>query len=301
MRGVTEYGHVAVFCGGNSSEREISLQSGQAVYQALSSAGIKVSLVDTKMESFELGQYDRGFIALHGRDGEDGKFQAVLEQFGMPYTGSNVSSSSLAMNKWHTKAVWQSINVRTPSYQILDIDDAIELHDLQLPVYVKPVNEGSSIGITYVMKESQLEEAVMFARQYDRFVLVEAEVKGLEYTAVFIQGQKDLPFVRVEPKSDFYDYEAKYIRSDTKYIVSPELPEALEKSYRHQAECAFKFLGLSGWGRVDFMVDSYGKAWFIEVNTVPGMTGYSLVPKSAAAAGMSFSDVCLSILETSYV
>ncbi len=301
MRDIAEYGRVAVFYGGKSAEREISLQSGQAIYDALSGLDVDVKLVDIKTDTFSANEYDRGFIALHGRDGEDGKFQAVLEQQNIPYTGSDVASSSLAMNKWHTKAVWQSAGVTTPAYHILDLGDEINSGDVELPVYVKPVNEGSSIGITHVREKEHLGDAVALARKYDRFVVIEQEVKGKEYTAAFIAGQTDLPFICLEPAGDFYDYEAKYFRDDTKYIVNPELPDEQEKSYHAQAERAFNVLGLSGWGRIDFMVDDEGTAWFIEANTVPGMTSHSLVPKSAAAVGMSFSDVCLSILETSYV
>lgn len=300
MRDAAEYGRVAVFCGGQSAERDISLQSGQAVYEALASAGVDVTLVDTKPQVVMPGDYDRGFIALHGRDGEDGKFQAFLEQIGMPYTGSDVASSSLAMNKWYAKAVWQSVDIKTPEYRVLDCDDDIALSGLPLPVYVKPVNEGSSIGISHVTEIDQLQEAVSVARQYDRFVLIEQEIQGAEYTAAFIDGKRDLPLICLEPVGDFYDYEAKYIRDDTGYIVNPDLDADRERVYRRQAEKACSILGLSGWGRVDFMVDREGEAWFIEANSVPGMTSHSLVPKSAAALGMSFSDVCLSILETSY-
>lgn len=299
MRTVSDYGRVAVFCGGHSREREISLQSGQAVHLALKSSGVNAELVDTADRNIDFSSYDRAFIALHGRDGEDGKFQAVLEYAGLPYTGSDVASSSLAMNKWHTKAVWQSAGISTPPYVIAESGKPVNAATLQFPVYVKPVNEGSSIGITRVESMDDLQAAVDHANEFDDYVLIEQAISGKEYTYSYIANVPAFPLICLEPETEFYDYEAKYLRDDTRYIVDPDLGNKAE--YIHLATSAYVALGLSGWGRVDFMIDVTGKAWFIEANSVPGMTSHSLVPKAAAAVGLDFSAVCLSILETSYV
>ncbi len=300
MRDISEHGHIGVFCGGSSHEREISLQSGQAIYSALQSKGANVSLIDTVKASIDFLTYDRAFIVLHGRDGEDGKFQAVLEFAGLPYTGSNVASSSLSMNKWHTKAVWQSAGISTPSYSIVGGGFGLDLRDMSFPVYVKPINEGSSIGITRVSHSDLLQSAIEKASAYDEYVIIEQAIDGKEYTYSYISGQSEFPLICLEPKTEFYDYEAKYLRDDTDYIVDPKLNESRRRRYMEQARAAYAILGLSGWGRVDFMVDKQGNAWFIEVNSVPGMTDHSLIPKAAAAIGLDFPGVCLAILESSY-
>ncbi len=300
MRDVSEYGHVGVFCGGNSHEREISLQSGQAVYSALQSKEIQVSLIDTAKIDIDFSIYDRAFIVLHGRDGEDGKFQAVLEFEGLPYTGSNVESSSLSMNKWHTKSVWQSAGISTPPYQIIGAGLEPDFQDMSFPVYVKPVREGSSIGISRVEHFDLLQSAIEQASIYDDCIIIEQAIEGEEYTYSYIAGQSEFPLIRLETETEFYDYEAKYLRNDTRYTVAPELDEDRCRYYMQQARAAYAILGLSGWGRVDFMIDNQGNAWFIEVNSVPGMTSHSLVPKAAAATGLDFADVCVAILESSY-
>lgn len=300
MRPVSEYGHVAVFCGGNSHEREISLQSGKAVYSALQASGVNVSLVDVAEKGIDFSVYDRAFIALHGRDGEDGKFQAVLEYADLPYTGSNVPASSLSMDKWHTKAIWQSVGLPTPPYCVVGPDGRVDMSGISYPVYVKPVNEGSSIGISRADNEEELQASIEQAKKYDEYVLIEQSVIGKEYTYSYIANQPDFPFISLEPETEFYDYEAKYLRDDTRYIVNPELSEDRKSQYLELAKKAYASLGLSGWGRIDFMVDENGDAWMIEANSVPGMTSHSLVPKAAADVGLDFSDVCLAILETSY-
>ena len=300
MRAAAEYGHVGVFCGGASPERDISLQSGRAVYEALKAGGLEASLVDTARGRIRFADYDRAFILLHGRDGEDGKFQAVLEYAGVPYTGSAVAAASLSMHKAHTKAVWGQAGVPSPPCRVARAGEPIELGGLSLPVYVKPMNEGSSIGISRVTERAALAAAVAAAAVYDRRVLIEQAVAGEEYTYSYVAGLPQLPLIGLQPATEFYDYEAKYLRDDTRYLVDPALAADLRETYLAQARLAFDCLGLSGWGRVDFMVDADGSAWFIEANSVPGMTGHSLVPMAAAAVGVDFATLCFAILESSY-
>jgi D-alanine-D-alanine ligase len=296
MSATGEFGKVAVFCGGTSREREISLQSGTAVTQGLEDAGIEVDMVDTSGVAIDFQAYDRVFIALHGRDGEDGKMQAILDYYRVPYTGSGVAASSVSMNKWYTKSVWQSLGIRTPRYHIVARDADFGTVSMDPPVYVKPVNEGSSIGISHVTDLSSLQSAVSKALDYDEFVLIEEEIKGKEYTFSFIEGQHDMPLIRLEPAGDFYDYEAKYLRDDTGYIVAPELPESLETLCVSMAKKAHQAIGMRGWGRVDFIIDEHDVPWFIEINSVPGMTSHSLVPMAASAIGLDFSQTCMAIL-----
>lgn len=293
------YGRVVVLCGGNSREREISLESGAAVTKGLVSAGIDAVMVDTINHDFDLNGFDRAFIALHGRDGEDGKIQSLLEYSDIPYTGSRVAASALSMNKWYTKAVWSSVGVPTPEYRIVGRTLGLDLNGVACPVYVKPVNEGSSIGISHVVNPDDLSDAVNKALEYDDFVIIEREVQGKEYTFSFVEGVENLPLIRLEPTTDFYDYEAKYLRDDTQYIVDPELNADLRNECIEQAMLAYKAIGMSGWGRVDFMVDDAGKVWFIELNSVPGMTGHSLVPMACAHNGLDFSETCTAILRSS--
>jgi len=300
MRDASEYGHVGIFCGGNSHERKISLQSGQAVYFALQSRGVHVSLIDTATVNIDFSIYDRAFILLHGRDGEDGKFQAILEFIGLPYTGSNFESSSLSMNKWHTKAIWQSMGISTPPYSIAGKGINLDIQGISFPVYVKPVHEGSSIGITRVDHFDFLQLAIEQAKTYDEYVIIEKAIDGKEYTYSYIFGQPEFPLICLEPKTEFYDYEAKYLRDDTSYIINPKLTDHCRNYYMRKAKTAYEILGLSGWGRVDFIVDKKGQIWFIEANSVPGMTSHSLVPKAATKKGLDFSDVCMAILESSY-
>ena len=296
MSTIDEFGRVAVFCGGTSRERDISLQSGTAVTQGLKDAGVEVDMVDTREGAIDFQAYDRVFIALHGRDGEDGKMQAVLDYYGVPYTGSSVAASSVSMNKWYTKSVWQSLGIRTPRYQVIARDTDFGTVSMDPPVYVKPVNEGSSIGITHVTDPSLLQGAISKALQYDEFVLIEEEIKGKEYTFSFIEGQRDMPLIRLEPAGDFYDYEAKYLSDDTGYVIAPELPEPVEVHCIEMAKKAHQAIGMRGWGRVDFIIDAQEVPWFIEINSVPGMTSHSLVPMAASAIGLDFSETCMAIL-----
>ena len=300
MRAASEYGRVAVLCGGSSQEREISLQSGSAVMQGLVNAGIDSVLIDTREHDVDFNSFDRAFVALHGRDGEDGKIQAVLEYFDIPFTGSDVSASSISMNKWYTKAAWQSIGVNTPAYRVVGDIDYHDIETVSLPVFVKPANEGSSIGVTHVAGHDELEEAIALASKYDKFVVIEQAISGREYSYSFIDGIPGMPIIELQPAADFYDYEAKYFRDDTKYIVDPDIDGELKGECISQSVLAYQAIGMSGWGRVDFIVDENNEVWFIEVNSVPGMTNHSLVPMSAKAAGFDFSATCLAILETSF-
>jgi D-alanine-D-alanine ligase len=299
MTDLSNIGNVAVLCGGDSREREISLQSGSAVTEGLLSAGVKAQMVDTADRDLDFSEYDRAFIALHGRDGEDGTVQSLLEYYDIPYTGSGVAASALSMNKWYTKAVWESVGVRTPGYRVVGGVLGKELNDINYPVYVKPVNEGSSIGISHVLEAASVNEAIEQALEYDDFVLIEQAIEGKEYTYSFIDGVAGLPMICLEPAADFYDYEAKYLREDTQYIVDPQLDEVVRKRCMDGSVIAYKSIGMTGWGRVDFMVDKNHEAWFIEVNSIPGMTSHSLVPMAAEAAGLNFSETCLAILEGS--
>ena len=300
MRSMTDYGHVGIFCGGHSHERAISMQSGQAVYEALVAMGLQVSLIDTANSDVDFDRYDRGFIVLHGRDGEDGKFQAILEKENIPYTGSGVEASSLSMNKWHTKAVWESAGLPTPNYHVIGPGVNVGAGQVEMPCYVKPIHEGSSLGMSYVVSECDLKSAIERAQQFDSWVLIEQAILGKEYTASFLDHCDDLPLIGLEPQGSFYDYDAKYVRSDTCYIIAPDLSDTLYKKCKSLAQYAFDLLGMKGWGRIDFMLDNDAKPWLIEANSVPGLTKFSLLPKAAKAVGMSFTDVCLSILETSY-
>lgn len=293
-----DFGKVGVFCGGRSGEREISLQTGKAVYDSLFGSGIDVTMIDVGNDHIDFDRYDTAFVALHGRDGEDGKFQATLEYHNIPYTGSNVEASAVSMNKWYTKAVWESIGIDTPKYWISVKGVPFSREDIEYPIFIKPVNEGSSIGISYVESDKDLDEALSKARQYDNSVLLEKAVSGDEYTFSYLQDRDDLPLIKLEPATGYYDYDAKYLRDDTRYIVDPDLDKSMENKYREYSLMAFECLGMTGWGRVDFIVDENRKAWFIEVNSVPGMTKRSLVPMAAVHADINFGQLCISILGT---
>ena len=294
----SSFGKVGVFCGGKSRERDISLQTGKAVFSSLLNSGVDVEYVDVASGTYEVRDFDIAFIALHGRDGEDGKFQAMLEYNDVPYTGSGVASSCVSMNKWYTKAIWESLGINTPAYKIsmkgLDFDVA----GVDCPVFVKPVNEGSSFGITYVEDKADIDAAIKTAEAFDDVVLLEQAVAGKEYTFSYLQNHDDLPLIQLETRTPYYDYDAKYVRDDTKYIVDPELDEKLQASYKAEALRSFMSLGMSGWGRIDFIVDANDKAWFIEANSVPGMTSHSLVPMAARHKGIGFDSLCIKILET---
>ena len=299
----TDYGKVAVLMGGLSAEREISLHSGGAVLAALRSAGVDAHGVDTGEAGFQsgllAGGYARAFIALHGRGGEDGVMQGMLETVGLPYTGSGVLGSALAMDKVRTKQVWQSAGIPTPAFRLLSSPGEVEsVRDaLDYPVIVKPAHEGSSIGITRVDAADALADACAAASRYDQRVLVEQWITGAEYTAGIL-GDTVLPLIRLETPNAFYDYAAKYQADTTRYVVPCGLDDAQEAALRAQSLDAFRAVGAAGWGRVDFMLDDAGRPWFIEVNTVPGLTDHSLVPMAAQASGIDFTQLVLRILDT---
>jgi D-alanine-D-alanine ligase len=301
----TEFGKVAVLLGGKSAEREVSLKSGTLVLNALRARGVDAHAFDPAERGIEDlidGGFARAFIALHGRFGEDGTLQGALEWLGLPYTGSGVLGSALAMDKLRTKLLWQACGIPTPPYELLaaDADFKAVAARLGLPLMVKPVNEGSSIGMSKVRAAGHLEEAYALAVNYDRAVIAEKFIEGTELTAGIL-GEQALPLIRLETPREFYDYEAKYIADDTRYIVPCGLPPEREREIQALCLKAFRALGCSGWGRVDLMLDRDGKPWLLEVNTAPGMTDHSLVPMAARAAGLSYEDLCLRILEASHV
>ena len=292
------FGKVAVLLGGKSGEREVSLKSGSAVLAALQAQGIDAEAFDPATRPLhDLEQFDAAFISLHGRFGEDGTMQGALELFGIPYTGSGVMASAIGMDKWRTKLIWHAAGVTTPAFEVVNIDSdfaAIE-KKLGLPLFVKPANEGSSIGISKVKVSGDLKAAYELASKSDPLVIAEQFVGGGEYT-VGILGDQVLPIVRIVPANEFYDFEAKYLRDDTQYLCPCGLPAEQEAKIQAEALQAFKAIGGAGWGRVDFLMDETGKHYFLEANTSPGMTDHSLVPMAAKAAGIPFADLVKRIL-----
>jgi D-alanine-D-alanine ligase len=299
-----DYGRVVVLMGGRSAERDISLMSGQAVLQALQSAGVDAygmdAAVDDLHEKLASGNFTRAFIALHGRGGEDGVIQGMLETIGMPYTGSRVLGSALGMDKLRTKQVWQSAGIRTPDFAVLTDTASVNAvrETLRYPLIIKPAHEGSSIGISKVESADMLLDAWRQASHFDDTVLAEQWIDGPEYTAGIL-GDEVLPLIRLETPNSFYDYEAKYEADTTRYLIPCGLEADREAGLQDDALQAFRAVGAGGWGRVDFMLDKSGKPWFIEVNTVPGLTDHSLVPMAAQAAGTDFSELACRILDTS--
>lgn len=297
------FGKVAVLMGGDSAEREISLRSGSAVLEALQAAGVNAHALDPAARGFlrELadGAYDRAFIALHGRRGEDGVMQGLLDVLGLPYTGSGVLGSALAMDKLRTKQVWQAAGVSTPGF--IQLREEADLGAVQAalgyPVIVKPAHEGSSLGISKADSDASLHEAWQLARQYDAEVFAERWVSGGEYTCGILAGEA-LPLIRLETPNTFYDYQAKYEADTTRYLLPCGLEPAAERALQAGSLVAFRSVDGSGWGRVDFMLDEQGQPWFIEVNTVPGLTDHSLVPMAAGAVGMDFIALVCRILDT---
>ncbi len=292
------FGKVAVLLGGKSGEREVSLKSGSAVLAALQAQGIDAEAFDPATRPLhDLEQFDAAFISLHGRFGEDGTMQGALDLFGIPYTGSGVMASAIGMDKWRTKLIWHAASVTTPAFEVVSIDSdfaAIE-KKLGLPLFVKPANEGSSIGISKVKVSGDLKAAYELAAESDPLVIAEQFVGGGEYT-IGILGDQVLPIVRIVPANEFYDFEAKYLRDDTQYLCPCGLPKDQEAKIQAEALQAFKAIGGTGWGRVDFLMDEAGKHYFLEVNTSPGMTDHSLVPIAAKAAGISFGELVKRIL-----
>ena len=299
-------GKVAVLMGGRSSEREISLLSGKGVLAALRSKGVDAhafdpaerDLADLKREG-----YARCFIALHGRGGEDGTLQGALEVLGIPYTGSGVLGSAVGMDKWRTKMIWIANGIPTPRYRILSAGDdwGAVAHELGLPLIVKPANEGSTLGLTKVTDVAQLPAAFeLAAKKFHDIALAEQFIDGPEYTASIL-GDIALPLIRIEAPQGNYDYQNKYFTDDTKYHCPCGLPEAKEAELRALALRAFRLAGCTGWGRIDLLLDRDGHPYLLEVNTSPGMTGHSLVPMAARAAGLSYEDLCVRILEAAHV
>lgn len=296
---MSAFGKVAVLFGGTSAEREVSLNSGSRVLAALLGQGIDAHAFDPAEQPLDaLKGYDRAFIALHGRHGEDGTIQGALEVMHIPYTGSGVLASALAMDKFRTKLMWQATGLSIPEYALLtaDSDFADVEEELGLPLFVKPAREGSSIGVTKVKTPGALKAAYAEAARHDPLVIAEKGVMGGEYT-VGIVGDQVLPIIKIEPATEWYDYEAKYNRDDTQYLCPCGLPEAKEMQIRAQALEAFRMLGGRGWGRVDFLMDEEGNHYFLEVNTAPGMTDHSLVPMGARVAGMDYPALVRRVLE----
>lgn len=299
-------GKVAVLMGGRSAEREISLMSGMGVLKALRAKAVDAQAFDPAerdLADLKREGVTRCFIALHGRGGEDGALQGALEVMGIPYTGSGVLGSAIAIDKWRTKLIWLASGLPTPRYRILsarDDWDAVAA-DLGLPLIVKPANEGSTLGLTKVTAAAQLPGAYeLAAKKYRDTALAECFVEGPEYTAGIL-GDTVLPLIRIEAPQGNYDYQNKYFSDDTRYLCPCGLPAQEEDRLKSLSLAAFRLLGCSGWGRVDLMLDASGKPWLLEVNTSPGMTGHSLVPIAARAVGMSYEDLCLKILEGAHV
>ncbi|WP_150303202.1 D-alanine--D-alanine ligase [Pseudomonas saliphila] len=296
----TQFGKVAVLYGGTSAERKVSLKSGAAVLDALRGAGIDaygIDAGDDLAQRLITDRPDRVFIALHGRGGEDGSLQGLLESLKLPYTGSGVMASALGMDKLRTKLVWRSLELPTPNHALLrdrsDCPSIIE--SLGTPLIVKPVHEGSSIGMAKVSNLAELEQACDDARAYDDQTLVEQWISGAEFTVAILDGRA-LPAIRLSTPHTFYDYDAKYLANDTLYQCPCGLPAEKEAELAELCLQAFHAVGCRGWGRVDVMQDETGRFYLLEVNTVPGMTDHSLVPMAAAAAGMTFTDLVLAIL-----
>ncbi len=299
------FGKVAVLFGGRSAEREVSLKSGAAVLAALLKSGVDAHEFDPatgNLQALKDEGFDMAFIALHGRFGEDGTVQGALELLGIPYTGSGVMASALGMDKWRSKLVWQAGGLSIPEYLMLDEQskDHEVVEKLGLPLFVKPANEGSSVGISKVKAESDLHEAYRQAVKHDSLVIAERSISGGEYT-VAILGDVALPVIKIEPAGEFYDYEAKYLRDDTRYLCPSGLDDVREKKMQRLAKQAFALIGGQGWGRVDFLMDGEGNMYVLEANTSPGMTDHSLVPMAARQAGIDFEELVLRVLELAHV
>ncbi len=298
-------GKVAVLLGGKSAEREVSLKSGSMVLAALKRKGVDAHAFDPSEKSIELlkkERFDRAFIALHGRFGEDGTMQGILEWLGIPYTGSGVLASALAMDKLRTKRIWAAEKLPTAPWEVLTKDTNFRMAARRLgtPLFVKPASEGSSVGMSKVKRMDDLEEAFALAVNYDPVVIAEKFIDGPELT-VGILGEQVLPVIRIETSREFYDYEAKYIANDTRYLIPAGLSDKKEQEIRALCMEAFRALGCRGWGRVDLMLDKRGRPYLLEINTSPGMTDHSLVPMGARAVGLSYEDLCVKILEGAHV
>lgn len=294
-----DFGKVAVLMGGWAAEREVSLVSGQAVLEGLVRSGIDAHGVDAGKDVLSVlaaGGYDRVFNMLHGRGGEDGVIQGALEIFDLPYTGSGVMGSAIGMDKYRSKLLFQSLGLPTPEFSLIQSKDDFDAAcELGFPLMVKPALEGSSIGMSRADDPQQLRTAWATAAEYDSHVIAECWISGAEYTAAVL-GEQALPLIKLETPNAFYDYEAKYVADDTRYLLPCGLESEAEKLLQSLALQAFAAIGASGWGRVDILMDEEGHPWLIEVNTVPGMTSHSLVPMAAKAIGIDFDELVWRIL-----
>ncbi|MBL8469722.1 D-alanine--D-alanine ligase [Methyloversatilis discipulorum] len=295
-------GKVAVLFGGSSAEREISIMSGSAVLAALQEQGVDAHAFDpAERDLWELKRdgFDRAFIALHGRGGEDGTIQGALECLGIPYTGSGVMASAIGMDKWRTKMVWLSAGLPTPRYKLLHAgsDFRAVANELGLPLFVKPAREGSSVGATKVTRIEDLEGAYEKAARCDPLVLAEQFISGRELTAPFL-GDMALPLIRIEAPQGNYDYQNKYFTDDVKYHCPSGLDADLEQEIQDLVMRAARLIDCRGWGRADLMLGEDGRPWLLEINTSPGMTSHSLVPMAARSVGIEFGELCLRILES---
>jgi D-alanine-D-alanine ligase len=296
---------VAVLLGGRSAEREVSLKSGAAVLAALQRSGVDAHAFDPaerELSELKAGKFDRVFVMLHGRGGEDGTVQGALELMGIPYTGSGVMASAIGMDKWRSKMIWQAAGLPIPEYEALTAPtdwNAVAEH-LDLPLFVKPASEGSSVGVIKVKTVDALPAAYAEAAKHDKVVIAESFMSGGEYTVAILNG-KALPAIKIEPANEFYDYEAKYLRDDTRYLCPCGLDAEQEAEMQHMAQLGFQLIGGQSWGRVDFLRGEDGKMYLLEVNTAPGMTDHSLVPMAARQAGLGFDQLVLQILEGAHV
>jgi D-alanine-D-alanine ligase len=305
IEAASQFGRVAVLLGGTSSEREVSLISGKAVLAGLARRGVDVIGFDPAERALTdllTLRIDRVWIALHGPGGEDGTVQGALEFLGIPYSGSGVMGSAIGMDKLRTKRLCQAVGVATSPFVVLreaqDLDTAVET--LGVPLFVKPGSQGSSVGMARVEQAEDLKAAWEQALRYDPVVFAESLIPGAEYTVAILQGRA-LPSIRIETPRTFYDYEAKYLRNDTRYFCPSGLSAPAEDHLGRLALAAYDACGAEGWGRADFMMDRTGRPLLLEINTVPGMTDHSLVPMAARTAGMDFEELVWRVLETSFV
>lgn len=301
---VKALGKVGVLYGGRSAERDVSIMSGQGVHEALQSVGVDSHLFDTgecSLADLAAAGFDRVFIALHGRYGEDGTLQGALELLGLPYTGSGPMASSLAMDKIMTKRVWLQHGLPTPAFESLDAEsDLSTVPDrLGLPLILKPPHEGSTVGITKVVDHSGMADGYVQASCFDDEVLAEQFILGRELTVAVLgtgRAARALPVIEIVAPGGNYDYEHKYFSDETQYFCPANLPQEVARHVENIAERAYRTLGCAGWGRIDFMLDADNRPWLLEANTSPGMTSHSLVPMAAKAVGMSYAQLCVSIL-----
>lgn len=304
VSGASEFGRVAVMLGGDSSEREVSLNSGRAVLKALQSRGVDAVAwdpADNSMAEFASAGFDRVWIALHGPGGEDGALQGALKWLNMPFTGSGVMASALAMDKVRSKHLFRAVGIATPEYEVANNhnDASVAAEKIGFPLIVKPSGQGSSVGMSKVFERAELRDAIDAALTYGDTVLLEQCIDGGEYTVAVLQGQA-LPSIRIATPRIFYDYRAKYESDRTEYHCPGTADASEEQRYAELAVATFNELGLSGWGRIDFMTGADGEPQVLEANTVPGMTSHSLVPMAAKAVGIEFDELCWRILETSF-